>query len=117
MTIIVHDSRPDRSDHFAAEISYQAVIAFLGTEIIRVHTKFRFLDDVPRWRLRTLRYEDSFIQEVLQQISFTLAKTADHIFFVFVARHVGNTLITHPAQHLKHLFTNPLRLVVVPAAY
>lgn len=28
MTVIVHDPRLDRSDHFASEISYQAVISY-----------------------------------------------------------------------------------------
>ena len=60
MVVIVHDPRPDRSDHLTTEICYQAVITFSGIEIIRVHTKFRLLDNVPRRRFRSIRYEDDF---------------------------------------------------------
>ena len=115
MAVIVHDPRPDRSDHLAAEIGDQAVIILRGTEIIRVRPQFRFLNDIPRRRFRSFWYEDCFIQEVLQQIGFTLAKTTDNIFLVLFARHVGNMCVSHPAQHLKQLFTDSLRLIVIAA--
>ena len=45
MSIIVHDPCPDRTDHLALEIRYQTIIAFSGSEIIRVHPQFRLFDD------------------------------------------------------------------------
>lgn len=117
MAIIVHDPCPDHSDHLAAEISHQAVITLACTEIIRIHSQFRLFNDISCRRLRTFRYEDCFIQEVLQQLGFTLSETADHIFLMLIARHVGDTLVTHPAKHLKHLSADLLRLVVIAATY
>ena len=64
MTIVVHDPRPHRSDNLTAEISHEAIIAFVVTEIIRVNAQFRFLDNIPRRRFNALRDKDRLVQKV-----------------------------------------------------